>query len=152
MDWSGVDYCDVFIRCLDSHFDGTHSLQRIHWWASDVMLHFSESVLMKKQTHLNLDCLRRSTFQANFHFGWTIPLRKSLQCSSANMFAMCCKLVKKNFFFQLHTSIHNYCQLNHFLFWCLHAGFDGVRWTLNTRSFLCVARAPAEITLEEMQG
>ncbi len=22
-----VDYCDVFIRCLDSHSDGTHSLQ-----------------------------------------------------------------------------------------------------------------------------
>ncbi len=28
-----VDYCDVFISCLDSHSDGTHSLQRIHWWA-----------------------------------------------------------------------------------------------------------------------
>ncbi len=43
MDWSGVDYCDVFISCLDSHSDGTHSLQRIHWWASDVMLNFSNS-------------------------------------------------------------------------------------------------------------
>ncbi len=37
-----VDYCDVFISCLDSHSDGTHSLQRIHWWASDAMLHFSK--------------------------------------------------------------------------------------------------------------
>ncbi len=37
-----VYYCDVFISCLDSHSDGTHSLQRIHWWASDVMLHFSK--------------------------------------------------------------------------------------------------------------
>ncbi len=27
MDWSGVDYCDVFISCFDSHSDGTHSLQ-----------------------------------------------------------------------------------------------------------------------------
>ncbi len=45
MDWSGVDYCDVFISCLDSHSDGTHSLQRIHWWASDVMLNFSKSDL-----------------------------------------------------------------------------------------------------------
>ncbi len=37
LEWSGllVDYCDVFISCLDSHSDGTHSLQRIHWWASD---------------------------------------------------------------------------------------------------------------------
>ncbi len=25
-----VDYCDVFISCLDSHSDGTHSLQRNH--------------------------------------------------------------------------------------------------------------------------
>ncbi len=43
-----VDYCDVFISYLDSHFDGTHSLQRIHWWASDLMLNFSKSVLMEK--------------------------------------------------------------------------------------------------------
>ncbi len=43
MDWSGVDYCDVFISCLDSHSDGTHPLQSIYWWASDVMLHFSKS-------------------------------------------------------------------------------------------------------------
>ncbi len=43
MDWSGVDYCDVFISCLNSHSDGTHSLQRIYWWASDVMGNFSIS-------------------------------------------------------------------------------------------------------------
>ncbi len=30
----------VFISCLDSHFEGAHSLLRIHWWASDVMLNF----------------------------------------------------------------------------------------------------------------
>ncbi len=30
-----VDYCDVFISCLDSRFDGTHSLQRIHWGAKE---------------------------------------------------------------------------------------------------------------------
>ncbi len=49
MDWNGVDYCDVFINCLDSHSDGTHSLQKIHWWASDVMLNFFKSVPTKKQ-------------------------------------------------------------------------------------------------------
>ncbi len=38
------------------NFDGTHSLERIHWWASDTMLHFSKSVLMKKQMYP--------------HFGW----------------------------------------------------------------------------------
>ncbi len=37
-----------FISFLDSHSNGTHSLQRIHWWASDVML--SKSVPMKTQT------------------------------------------------------------------------------------------------------
>ncbi len=38
--WTGllVDYCDVFISCLISRSDGTHSLQRIYWLASDVML------------------------------------------------------------------------------------------------------------------
>ncbi len=32
LEWCGllVVYCDVFISCLDSHSDGTHSLQRIH--------------------------------------------------------------------------------------------------------------------------
>ncbi len=39
LEWCGllVDYCDVFISCLDSHSDGTHSLQSIHWWDSDEM-------------------------------------------------------------------------------------------------------------------
>ncbi len=27
----GLDFCDGFISCLDSHSDGTHSLQSIHW-------------------------------------------------------------------------------------------------------------------------
>ncbi len=36
----------VFIHFLDSHSDGTHSLQRIHWWDSDVMLNFSKSDLI----------------------------------------------------------------------------------------------------------
>ncbi len=52
MDWSRVDCCDVFISCLDSHSDGTHSLQSIHRWASDVTLHFSKSDLMNKQIQL----------------------------------------------------------------------------------------------------
>ncbi len=60
-----VDYCDVFISCFDSYSDGTHSLQRIHWWASDVKLNFSKSVLMKKQTQIYiLDGLRVNHFSA----------------------------------------------------------------------------------------
>ncbi len=72
LEWCGllVDYCDVFISCLDSHSDGTHSLQMIHWWASDAMLDFSKSVLMKKQTHLLyiLDGLRVRTFSESKKF------------------------------------------------------------------------------------
>ncbi len=31
LEWSGIleVHCDVFSSCLDSHSDGTHSLQRI---------------------------------------------------------------------------------------------------------------------------
>ncbi len=66
-----VNYCDIFISFLDSHSNGTHSLQRIIWWASDVMLNFSKSILMKKQTHIYL-VWPESKLQ--FNFGWTIPL------------------------------------------------------------------------------
>ncbi len=48
MDWSGVNYCDAFISCLD----GTYSLQRIIWWASDVMQNFSKTVTLKKQIYI----------------------------------------------------------------------------------------------------
>ncbi len=43
LEWCGSLACDVFISCLDSHSDGTHSLQSIHWWASDGMLHYPKS-------------------------------------------------------------------------------------------------------------
>ncbi len=38
MNWSGVDYCDVFISCLDSHSNGTHSLQRFVMWSNAIFL------------------------------------------------------------------------------------------------------------------
>ncbi len=68
MDWRLEDYCDVFISSLDSHSDGTHSLQKICWWASDVMIHFSKSVLMKKQSHLYLEWPEGSFFSSFFYF------------------------------------------------------------------------------------
>ncbi len=67
-----VDYCDVFISCLDSHSDGTHSLQRIHRWASDVMLNLSKTFLIKKQTHLHLEWPEDKYI---FISGWTTPLK-----------------------------------------------------------------------------
>ncbi len=48
-----VDYCDVFFSCLDSHSDGTHSLHRIHWWASDVKRNFSKT--KKTCLHIGLE-------------------------------------------------------------------------------------------------
>ncbi len=63
-----ADYCDVLNSYLDSHSDGTHSLQRIHWWASDALLDLSKSVLMKKQTHLHLYGLRVNTCSVHFYF------------------------------------------------------------------------------------
>ncbi len=56
MDWSGVDYLWIivmFLLAVWTHFDGTHSLQRIHWWASDVMLNLSKSVLMQEKTNVH---------------------------------------------------------------------------------------------------
>ncbi len=38
----------IIVIFYNSHSDGTHSLHRIHWWASDIMLNYSRSVLMKK--------------------------------------------------------------------------------------------------------
>ncbi len=46
----GVDYCDVFISCLDSHSDGTHSGSI----DEQVMQCYISPNLMKKQTHPNL--------------------------------------------------------------------------------------------------
>ncbi len=65
LEWCGllVDYCDVFISCLDSHSDGTHSLQSIHCWDSDAVTHFSKS---DEETHLS-----GMAWGQTFIFGWT---------------------------------------------------------------------------------
>jgi len=68
--WIFVDSSDVLIRCLSSCSDGTHSLQRIHWWANYIILNLSKSVAVKKQPHLHLRWTERnlSKLSANFHF------------------------------------------------------------------------------------
>ncbi len=68
MDWSGVDYCDAFISCLDSGSDGTHSLQSIHCISPN---------LTKKQTHLHLRLAWRLFLLAKFILGWNIPFLDS---------------------------------------------------------------------------
>ncbi len=60
------DYCDVFISCFDSHSDGTHSLQRIHWWASDGKPNLSKSVLMKNKLGWPEGELKFSKFSSLF--------------------------------------------------------------------------------------
>ncbi len=77
LEWCGllVDYCDVFITCLNSYSDGTHSLQRIHWWASDSIQNFPKSVYTKKQTHLHLRWSKgKYVFSKVSFFGWTTSL------------------------------------------------------------------------------
>jgi len=46
--WTGVVWITVMFLS-DSHSDGTHSLQSIHWW---VMQCYISPNLMQKQTHL----------------------------------------------------------------------------------------------------
>ncbi len=68
----GLLWC-CFISCLDSHSDGTHSLHRIHWWVSDVMLNFSKYVLLKK-TNSSWMYWERVNCQQMLISGWTIRL------------------------------------------------------------------------------
>ncbi len=69
------------IRCLDSHSDGTHSLQSIHflsnWWNATFLQTWWWNKLI-----LILDGLRVSTFSANHHF-WLNYSFKDLQHYSA---------------------------------------------------------------------
>ncbi len=67
LEWCGllVDYCGVFISCLDSHSDGTHSLQRIHWWASD-NAEFLQICFHEETNHI-LDGLRVIKFSFWVH-------------------------------------------------------------------------------------
>ncbi len=98
--WIIVDYCGVFISCLDSHSDGTHSLQRIRWWPSDRCYIFFFN-LMKKQTHLHLDDLKVRTFQqscfwVNYSFNckssaWSLTNlnKEGVKLIQLNSFLMC---------------------------------------------------------------
>ncbi len=68
-----VDYCDVFISCLDSHSDGTHSLQRIHWWAKSEFPNLFPWI----NKFINI-LMAWVHFQQIFIFGWTISLISQL--------------------------------------------------------------------------
>ncbi len=73
--WTGVVW--FFINCLDSHVDGTHSLQRIHCWAKSPNLFWWRNKLI-----YILNGLIVSKYSANFHFGvnysFNLRLKKML--------------------------------------------------------------------------
>ncbi len=74
MDWCHVDYLWIIEMFLST--DGTHSLQKIHWWASDVMLNSTKSVPIKKQTHLHLTTSWMAWGWEHFRlYSWTIPFK-----------------------------------------------------------------------------
>ncbi len=75
LEWCGllVVYCDVFISCLDSHSDGTHSLQRIHWWTSDAKF---LQICSDEETNSSTSWKAWEWVHIKhiFIFVWTIPL------------------------------------------------------------------------------
>ncbi len=90
--WTGVMwillvyYCYALISCSDSHSDGTHSLQRIHWWTSDAMLNFIQ-IYPYEETNSNTPWLAWEWvhfFLSDFYFevNYSIPLRLSVQWPS----------------------------------------------------------------------
>ncbi len=70
-----------------------------HWWASDVTLHFSKSVLMKKQTWIRLGV----NYLQMFNFKRTIPLRT---CFSEDIFTFV-KIIHKSFLMYRLISTHH---------------------------------------------
>ncbi len=60
-------YKHACFHCLDSHSDGTYSLQMIHYWTNYVMLLSSKSVLMKNQINLHLGWPEVRTFKQIFN-------------------------------------------------------------------------------------
>ncbi len=68
--WLLEDYLRIIVLFLsaDTYSDGTHSLQSIHWWASDGMLHFYKP---DEETNSSTSWMvwRLSTFSEKTHFG-----------------------------------------------------------------------------------
>ncbi len=99
--WTGVVWIIVmFYQLFGLSFWRHPFTAKIHFWASDAMLHFSKSVLMKKQTHLHLGWPERVHFKHITIFGWTVPLNlsKHFFYSEASIF---------NNNFQMHLDFSN---------------------------------------------
>ncbi len=134
LEWCGllVHYCDVFISCLDSHSDGTHSLQMIHWWASDVMLNFSKSVLMKNQTHPHLDRPEGEYISSQFKFPGELCRNILYVGNHCNKYFLLfpetvrCVLTEVTIYWHLLASLRLVC--------CWLLKTTGEQWTIPLRS------------------
>ncbi len=78
----GLERCELlwcFISCLDSHSDGTHSLQSIHLWASDGYV--SLNVLPWRNKRI---CIFNSQLNfRSFHFGMNYSFKHKMHlCTS----------------------------------------------------------------------
>ncbi len=108
LEWCGLlmDYCDVFIRCLDSHSDGTYSLQSE--WDHHNNLHFSKSDEKTKLIHI-LYGLRMSKFWVNFHFWMNYTLNAPFTPRTITILAF--KPTGDNILFIINTCCHFKCSL-----------------------------------------
>ncbi len=73
MDWSRVDYLWIIVRFLSAvcHSDGTHSLQRIHWWERDLMLNLKKNLKNSSTSWMPWGWVH---CQQIYIFGWNVPL------------------------------------------------------------------------------
>ncbi len=65
--------CDIFISCLDSHSDGTHSLQRIYWWTSDTRFARFLQICSDEETNSSTSCGLRANHWEQIYILDCIP-------------------------------------------------------------------------------
>ncbi len=77
--WTGVLWitCDVFISCLDSHSDGTHSLPLLRHWCRDTFL----QIWWRNKLSFITDDLRMSTLSANVQSWVNYPCKGAQKLS-----------------------------------------------------------------------
>ncbi len=92
--WTGA----VFISCLFWRHPFIHCRG---CWASDIMLHFSKSVLMKKQTHLHLGWPQKEYILVNYSFKNGLLKTSQSDCSVESVR----KLFWIYYFLKAHTSV-----------------------------------------------
>ncbi len=91
-----ADYWNGLSAIRTRILTATHSLQRIPWWANDVKLNWSKSVLMKKKKKRM--AWGRVTFSAAFHFwvNYSLMIFDRPKCYSIHLlfceYRLCTKL------------------------------------------------------------